>query len=88
MLYVIGTRIILPNAVAGSITYFKHMAGYAASFLGGIQMLGTALVSYCITLVSYKSLFLLGSVYLILGIISLLIFYVMIVRHKNSGGSS
>jgi Bcr/CflA subfamily drug resistance transporter len=87
MVYVIGTRIIVPNALAGSMAHFRHMAGYAASFSAGTQMLGSALVSYCITQVPYKSLFLLGAVYFVLGLLCLTLFYSMILNIKRKPSS-
>lgn len=73
-LYVIGARIVIPNAIANSFTGLRHLSGSTSGMIGFIQMLGSAVVSFIITCFNFSSPLLLGVVFTVLGILSLIIF--------------
>lgn len=54
-MYVIGARIIIPNAMAGAFIGFRHIGGSVSGLIGGIQMLGTGLISLLMINFSCKS---------------------------------
>lgn len=70
-IYVIGARIVIPNAIAGSMDEFKHIRGSCSALIGCIQMLGSALISLAITKFSYTSPFPLAFFFTCLGAMSL-----------------
>lgn len=70
-IYVIGSRIVIPNAIAGSMNEFSHLKGSCSALIGCIQMLGSALISLAITKFSYTSAFPLALFFTLLGMISL-----------------
>jgi Bcr/CflA subfamily drug resistance transporter len=74
-LFVIGARIIIPNAVSGAFTHLRHLGGSTSGMLGCLQMLGTAIVSLIISRFNYHSPFLLATVFITLGGISLITLY-------------
>jgi len=45
MIYVLGTRIVIPNAMSLAVQPFKHTAGTTSAVIGSIQMLGAMVVS-------------------------------------------
>ncbi len=45
LIFVLGARIVIPNAVARCLEPFKAQSGCASGLIGAIQMLGSALVS-------------------------------------------
>ncbi len=73
--YIIGTRIIIPNAIAHSFTGLRHLSGSTSGMIGFIQMLGSAIVSFIVSRFNINSPELLGVLFTILGSISLIIFY-------------
>lgn len=70
-IYVIGARIVIPNAIAGSMEEFRHLNGSCSALIGSIQMLGSALISLIITKFSYATPFPLALFFTFLGMISL-----------------
>lgn len=70
-IYVIGARIVIPNAIAGSMKEFRHLSGSSSALIGCIQMLGSSLISLLIAKFSYDSPFPLALFFTALGIISL-----------------
>ena len=46
MIYVMGARIVIPTMASRCLTPFRHIAGYASAAMGGIQMGGSAIVSF------------------------------------------
>lgn len=48
VLFFIGAAFILPNAMAGAVGPFPHMAGLASAFLGFVQMSSAALVGLAV----------------------------------------
>src|SRR3990167_1594118 len=71
--YVIGARIIIPNAIAGSMKNFRHLGGSSSALIGCIQMLGSASVSLIITNFDYTTPSLLAFTFIILGMSALTI---------------
>lgn len=71
--YVIGARIIIPNAIAGSLEEFRHLSGSSSALIGCIQMLGSSLMSLLVTNFSYRTPFPLALLFTMLGIVSLTI---------------
>ncbi len=86
-IYVVGARIIIPNAIAGAFAGFRHLGGSASGLIGGIQMLGTALISLIMINFSYQSPLPLGFLFTILGIGSFSAFC-FIARQKSFVPSS
>lgn len=78
---VIGSRIVIPNAMAGSLSYFKYIAGYASAVSGGIQMVGSALISYLIAQFHQEAQLTLSLVFIINGIISIVILNLLIIKN-------
>jgi Bcr/CflA subfamily drug resistance transporter len=48
-IYVIGARIVIPNAIASSMENLRHLNGSSSALIGFIQMLGSSLISFCLT---------------------------------------
>src|SRR5579885_1688703 len=48
-IYVIGARIVIPNAIAGSMEKLRHLNGSSSALIGFIQMLGSSLISLAIS---------------------------------------
>lgn len=76
-LYVVGARIIIPNAMAGAFTGFRHLGGSTSGLIGGIQMLGTALISSIMVNFNYRSPLPLAFLFTLLGTGSLIAFCYM-----------
>jgi DHA1 family 2-module integral membrane pump EmrD-like MFS transporter len=74
-IYVIGVRIIIPNAIAGSMEGFRHLNGSSSALIGFIQMLGSSFISLLITNFDYRTLFPLAFFFTVLGFFSLIITY-------------
>src|SRR3990167_2077593 len=70
-IYVIGARIIIPNALAGAMQDFRHLGGSSSALIGSIQMLGSAFVSYIITNFDYANPSFLAYIFIILGMMML-----------------
>lgn len=81
-LYVLGARIIIPNAIAGAFTEFRHLGGSASGLIGAIQMLGTALISSVMVNFNYRSPLALAYLFILIGISSFAAFYFMYI-YKN-----
>jgi MFS family permease len=56
-IYVIGARIVIPNAIAGSMEEFRHSSGSSSALIGCIQMLGSSLISLMIAHFNYATPF-------------------------------
>lgn len=72
-IYVIGARIIIPNAIAGSMEEFRHLSGSSSALIGCIQMLGSSLISLMIAYCDYKTPFPLAFFFTALGVTTLII---------------
>lgn len=77
-IYVIGARIIIPNAIAGSMKNFRHIGGSSSALIGCIQMFGSACISLIITNFDYSTPFLLAFTFIALGGISLTLIMVFV----------
>ena len=47
-IYVVGARIVIPNAIANSMEKVRHLNGSSSALIGCIQMLGSSLISLLI----------------------------------------
>lgn len=75
-IYVIGARIIIPNAIASSMKEFRHANGSSSALIGCIQMLGSSLISLLMTACDNQSAIPLGVFFCLLGVVTfLLTFY-------------
>jgi DHA1 family 2-module integral membrane pump EmrD-like MFS transporter len=72
-LYVIGARIVIPNAIANSFDGLRHLGGSTSGMIGFIQMLGSSFISFLITCFDNEASLLLSILFIIIGIISLAI---------------
>lgn len=73
-IYVIGARIVIPNAIAEAMVKFRTLGGSTSALIGGIQMLGSALISLLVASFSYETVLPLSLLLTGLGVISLVIF--------------
>ena len=74
-IYVVGARIIIPNAIAGSMEEFRHLGGSSSALIGCIQMLGSSLISFIITHFDHETPFPLAVSLTTLGIVTLSLAY-------------
>lgn len=74
-LYVIGARVVIPNAIANSFDGLRHLGGSTSGMIGFIQMLGTSLISFIMTCFDDESSVLLAVLFIVIGIVSLAVFY-------------
>lgn len=81
ILYTIGARVIIPNATAGSLSFAKNTIGYACALMGGVQMLGGALISYCVMHLQFSLQISLALIFLTIGILSIIIFLTLNIRN-------
>lgn len=79
-IYVLGARIIIPNAIAGSMGEFRHLSGSSSALIGCIQMLGSSCISLLITNFNYKTPLPLGVFFTALGLASFAITYYLYVQ--------
>lgn len=70
-IYILGARIIIPNAVANSMENLRHLGGSSSAMMGCIQMLGSAFISYYVGSFNNANLNLLGYVFTLLGLSTL-----------------
>ncbi|OAI48783.1 hypothetical protein AYO45_04160 [Gammaproteobacteria bacterium SCGC AG-212-F23] len=45
-IYVVGARIVIPNAIAGSLENVRHLNGSSSALIGCMQMLGSSFISW------------------------------------------
>lgn len=74
-IYVIGARIVIPNAIAGSMEEFRHLSGSSSALIGCIQMLGSSMISLLIANFDYNTPFTLALFFTGLGLLTLTIAY-------------
>ncbi|MCK4608811.1 MAG: multidrug effflux MFS transporter [Gammaproteobacteria bacterium] len=71
--FALGAILIMCNAFSGAMTPFPEASGAAGGLLGGLQMLGGTLSSAAVAVfTTFDKEILLSSIYLILGVISIL----------------
>lgn len=71
-IYVLGARIIIPNAIANSMQELRHLGGSSSAMIGCIQMLGSSLISLIIAMLTSPPLLTLSSTFILLGGMTLL----------------
>ncbi len=71
VLYVIGTRIIIPNATAGALKEFPSMNGSASALIGSLQMISAGIISFIVSIADYKITLELGFTFGSLGLIAM-----------------
>lgn len=76
LIYILGARIIIPNAMARSISPFPSIAGYASALISVIQTLGAALGSFIISRYYYPNLLPIAVAFILLSVISLSVFII------------
>jgi Bcr/CflA subfamily drug resistance transporter len=81
-IFVVGTRIVIPNAMACSMEEFRHLGGSSSALIGCIQMLGSSLVSAIMANFSYESPVPLAFFFTMLGMLSLTVS--MYINPKNA----
>lgn len=72
-IYILGARIIIPNAIADSMQGLRHLGGSTSALIGCIQMLGSSLVSLVIASLTHPPMLMLAIVFIILGAMTLTI---------------
>lgn len=72
-IYVIGARIVIPNAIASSMEKVRHLGGSSSALIGFIQMLGSSVISFLITHFNSSTSLPLSVCLIILGCISFMI---------------
>lgn len=75
MIFVIGARIVIPNAAAEALTPSGNLSGYASAIMGGVQIIGSSIVSFLISGLSNKNQLSLSLVFISLGLLSITIFF-------------
>jgi len=72
-IFALGAVLIMCNAFSGAMTPFPEVSGTAGGLLGGLQMLGGAVGCSIVALfTTFDKEILLSSIYIILGIISII----------------
>lgn len=71
-IYILGARIIIPNAIADSMKELRHLGGSSSALIGCIQMLGSSLVSMIIASLGSPPQLMLAIAFIILGAMTLM----------------
>lgn len=71
-IYILGARIIIPNAIADSMKELRHLGGSSSALIGCIQMSGSSLVSFIIASLGRPPLLILSLAFIILGAMTLM----------------
>lgn len=69
-IYVLGARIVIPNAIAGSLKELRHLGGTSSAALGCIQILGSCVVSILTAQIGQPSMLSLGAFLTVLGLMT------------------
>lgn len=77
-IFVIGARIVIPNAIAGSMETLRHLNGSTSALLGFIQMLGSSLLSVWIATFDNSTALPLGCFLLGIGLLTVCVVLSMI----------
>lgn len=48
LMFVVGARLIIPTGLSSGLKLYRNIAGYASAISGGMQMLGSTIVSYSV----------------------------------------
>jgi len=70
IIYVLGARIIIPNAISCCLEGYGQCAGFASGMLGAIQMLGTAIVSVAVAQFTTETQLPLALCFISMGVLS------------------
>lgn len=73
-IYIIGARIIIPNAIADSMKELRHLGGSSSALIGSIQMLGSSMVSLLIARFATSPQLMLAMAFIFLGGMTLTVF--------------
>ncbi len=76
-IYILGARIVIPNAIADSMKELRHLGGSSSALIGCMQMLGSSLVSLIIASLAHPPLLMLAVAFIILGGMTLTISWSM-----------
>jgi Bcr/CflA subfamily drug resistance transporter len=66
-IYILGARIIIPNAIANSMRELRHLGGTSSALIGCIQMLGSSLLSVIIASIAKPPQLVLAVSFIVLG---------------------
>lgn len=81
-LWLIGMGLILPNAMAGAISPYPHMAGQASSLIGFMQMGTGALGSAGISLIGGETALAAGIVPIAMAVLGIGTYVILVGRHR------
>lgn len=84
-LWLIGMGLVLPNAMAGAIGPFPHMAGQASSLIGFLQMGAGALGSGAISLIGGETALAAGVVPMVMAVVGIGTYLLLVGRHRLVG---
>jgi len=65
--FVIGARIVIPNAIANSMDEIRHLKGSSSAVLGFMQMSGSSMISFCIAKFNHASSLPLSVLFILIG---------------------
>jgi len=82
-IYVVGARIVIPNAIANSMQKVRHLNGSSSALLGSLQMLGASCISYWIAKFDYKTSFPLAVFLTTLGCVTLVSYLLFRASHDQ-----
>jgi Bcr/CflA subfamily drug resistance transporter len=88
IVFIIGARLVIPNATASAMTDFTHNRGSASALIGSLQIIGTAAVSYVMSTVKIDSQLPLGIAFTSFGFASIVCFIFLFYRQKQTVLSS
>ncbi|NNM59744.1 MAG: multidrug effflux MFS transporter [Legionellales bacterium] len=74
-IFVIGARVIIPNALSHAFNNLRHLGGSTSAILGCLQMTSAALISYILAGRDYSSTSALAITFIGIGVVSLVTFY-------------
>ena len=66
-IFVIGARIVIPNAITNSMEEIQHLKGSSSALLGFIQMAGSGMISFVIAKFNHSTSLPLAVLFLIIG---------------------
>ncbi len=84
VLYFIVARIIIPHALIGSLSLNTTSIGYAAAVSGGVQMIGSSLITSLIAMLNYDRQFKLAITFIITSVLILILLYTLQAKETSS----
>ncbi len=82
LIIMMAQALIMPNTTSQALSPFHHMRGLAASLYGGFQLLLAFLTSTIVGGLAYEGIAMLGSTFLILGLLNIAVYSLTIGRKK------